>query len=67
MLKGFLLAGVCAAGLSAIITAAQAETIRIAEHRQARIDALKTVVPDIEKKLGWKSKSSNIRRRKRTT
>lgn len=52
MLKGFLLAGVCAAGLSAIITAAQAETIRIAEHRQARIDALKTVVPDIEKKLG---------------
>ena len=27
-----------------------AETIRIAEHRQARIDALKTVVPEIEKK-----------------
>lgn len=52
MLKGFLLAGVCAAGLCAVITAAQAETIRIAEHRQARIDALKTVVPDIEKKLG---------------
>ena len=26
------------------------KTIRIAEHRQARIDALKTVVPDIEKK-----------------
>jgi multiple sugar transport system substrate-binding protein len=52
MLKGFLLAGVCATGLFAVITAAQAETIRIAEHRQARIDALKTVVPDIEKKLG---------------
>ena len=28
----------------------QAKTIRIAEHRQARIDALRMVVPDIEKK-----------------
>jgi hypothetical protein len=33
----------------AIIGSAQAKTIRIAEHRQARIDALKQVVPEIEK------------------
>jgi multiple sugar transport system substrate-binding protein len=36
---------------SALATgAAQAKTIRIAEHRPARIDALNKVVPDIEKK-----------------
>jgi multiple sugar transport system substrate-binding protein len=52
MLKSILLAGVCVAGLSISINFANAETIRIAEHRQARIDALKTVVPDIEKKYG---------------
>src|SRR3954469_24381596 len=52
MLKSILLAGVCMAGLSISINFANAETIRIAEHRQARIDALKTVVPDIEKKYG---------------
>src|SRR6516225_12207087 len=32
------------------IASAQAKTIRIAEHRPARIDALKKVVPEIEKK-----------------
>jgi multiple sugar transport system substrate-binding protein len=32
------------------IGSAQAKTIRIAEHRPARIDALKKVVPEIEKK-----------------
>ena len=52
MLKSFLMAGICVAGLSVFMNAANAETIRIAEHRQARIDALKVVVPDIEKKLG---------------
>ena len=36
---GFTLAAALAPGLI------NAETIRIAEHRQARIDALKTVVP----------------------
>jgi multiple sugar transport system substrate-binding protein len=41
ILLGMTLASVLAMG------AAQAKTIRIAEHRQARIDALKTVVPDI--------------------
>ena len=44
ILLGMTLASVLAMG------AVQAKTIRIAEHRQARIDALKTVVPDIEKK-----------------
>jgi multiple sugar transport system substrate-binding protein len=34
--------------------ASAAETIRIAEHRAARIEALNTVVPDIEKKYGVK-------------
>lgn len=33
---------------------AQAETIRIAEHRQARIDALKSVLPNLEKASGIK-------------
>jgi len=41
---GLTLASALAAG------SINAETIRIAEHRQARIDALKTVVPEIEKK-----------------
>ena len=48
ILLGMTLASVLAIG------AAQAKTIRIAEHRQARIDALKTVVPDIEKKYNVK-------------
>ena len=52
MLKKFLLAGICLASLAGSMAMADAETIRIAEHRQARIDALKTVVPDIEKKYG---------------
>ena len=51
MVRKAILAGV-AAVLGLAIGAAQAETIRIAEHRQARIDALKAVVPDIEKKYG---------------
>src|ERR1700749_1799675 len=41
---GLTLAAALAPGLI------NAETIRIAEHRQARIDSLKTVVPEIEKK-----------------
>ena len=52
MIQKMVLAGVCAAGLVAISASAEAETIRIAEHRQARIDALMQVVPDIEEKLG---------------
>src|SRR5258708_37691966 len=53
MMRKAILAAIGAAGfLSIAIGAAHAETVRIAEHRQARIDALKTVVPDIEKKLG---------------
>ena len=51
MLRKILLAGICVAALAASATTVLADTIRIAEHRQARIDALKTVVPDIEKKL----------------
>ena len=42
------------AALSFAASAASAETIRIAEHRQARIDSLKKVVPAIEAKLGVK-------------
>ena len=38
--------------LAVAMTGASAQTIRIAEHRQARIDALNAVVPDIEAKLG---------------
>lgn len=52
MIHRLLLAGACAAGLMAACGSAGAETIRIAEHRQARIDALMQVVPDIEQKLG---------------
>src|SRR5258708_20769374 len=44
MLGGITLASALAIG------SAQAKTIRIAEHRQARIDALNKVVPEIEKK-----------------
>src|ERR1700752_4561727 len=53
MCRGATLAGIIAASALAI-GFAQAKTIRIAEHRQARIDALKTVVPDIEKKYNVK-------------
>ncbi len=49
-----LAAGVSLAALSFAASAASAETIRIAEHRQARIDALKKVAPAIEAKLGVK-------------
>ncbi|HEY6840856.1 MAG TPA: extracellular solute-binding protein [Chthoniobacterales bacterium] len=49
MFRKTILAGMILASALAI-SSAQAKTIRIAEHRQARIDALKTVVPDIEKK-----------------
>src|ERR1700759_2481277 len=49
MFKRTILLGMTLASVLAI-DAAQAATIRIAEHRQARIDALKTVVPEIEKK-----------------
>ncbi len=52
MLKKPLLAAVSVMALAALAGSAFAETIRIAEHRQARIDALKSVVPEIEKKLG---------------
>jgi len=52
MLKRTLHASICAISVVVAISPAYAETIRIAEHRQARIDALKTVVPDIEKKYG---------------
>ena len=51
MLHKLFLAGTCAAVLAAGGFSAAAETIRIAEHRQARIDALMVVVPDIEKKF----------------
>jgi multiple sugar transport system substrate-binding protein len=46
-------AGIIAASALAI-GSVQAKTIRIAEHRQARIDALKTVVPEMEKKYNVK-------------
>lgn len=53
MSKTMLRAGCSIAALFAILTAASAsETIRIAEHRQARIDALKKSIPGIEAKLG---------------
>jgi len=53
MFKRTILLGMTVAAALAI-GAGQAKTIRIAEHRQARIDALKTVVPDIEKKYNVK-------------
>jgi multiple sugar transport system substrate-binding protein len=49
LFRGATVAGIIAVSALAI-GPAQAKTIRIAEHRQARIDALKTVVPEIEKK-----------------
>jgi multiple sugar transport system substrate-binding protein len=49
MFRRTVLAGISVA-FALAIGSAQAKTIRIAEHRQARIDALKKVVPDIEKK-----------------
>jgi multiple sugar transport system substrate-binding protein len=48
-LKAALLAGLTVASALAM-GSAEAKTIRIAEHRQARIDALNKVVPEIEKK-----------------
>lgn len=51
-MKRALLAGLWAAGLSMAVTAAHAETIRIANHGQAGIDAMKATVADIEKKYG---------------
>lgn len=52
MLRKVLLAGISVTALAMSVSGALAETIRIAEHRQARIDALNTVVPEIENKLG---------------
>ena len=52
MKKALLRAGISLAVLAFAASAASAETIRIAEHRQARIDALNKVIPGIEKKLG---------------
>lgn len=52
MNSAVLRAGASLAILAIAITGASAETIRIAEHRQARIDALNAVVPAIEQKLG---------------
>ncbi len=49
MFRTIILAGITLASALAI-GSAQAKTIRIAEHRQARIDALNKVVPEIEKK-----------------
>ncbi|MDM9623971.1 extracellular solute-binding protein [Rhizobium sp. S96] len=51
-MRKFLLTGISAAALAMSMSSAFAETIRIAEHRQARIDALKAVAPAIEKKYG---------------
>lgn len=42
----------CVLALSVVGTPAFAATVRIAEHRQARIEALKAVIPDIEKQTG---------------
>ncbi len=48
-----LWAGLLAAGSSAwLVARAQAETIRIANHGQAGIDAMKATVAVIEKKYG---------------
>ncbi len=52
MKSAVLRAGTSLAILAIAITGAEAQTIRIAEHRQARIDALNVVVPAIEQKLG---------------
>lgn len=52
MLQRLSLVGACVAGLMTFTGLASAETLRIAEHRQARIDALMAVVPAIEEKHG---------------
>ncbi|MDE0114667.1 MAG: extracellular solute-binding protein [Albidovulum sp.] len=52
MFQRLSLIGFYVAGLLAITSFASAQTIRIAEHRQARIDALMKVVPAIEEKHG---------------
>jgi multiple sugar transport system substrate-binding protein len=49
MFRRTILVGMTVASMLAV-GVAQAKTIRIAEHRPARIDALNKVVPDIEKK-----------------
>jgi multiple sugar transport system substrate-binding protein len=49
MFRRTILVGMTVA-LALAVGVAQAKTIRIAEHRPARIDALNKVVPDIEKK-----------------
>ena len=64
MFRRATLAGIIAASAVAI-GSAQTKTIRIAEHRQARIDALKTVVPEMEKNTTSRSKSSSIPPRRR--
>src|SRR5215510_15890457 len=51
-LKKTVICGVCAILLSAVSTLAHAETIRIANHGQAGIDAMKSTVERIEKKYG---------------
>lgn len=51
-LKKTVLGGLCAILLSAVSTLAQAEIIRIANHGQAGIDAMKSTVERIEKKYG---------------
>ena len=52
MKLAMLRAGCSLAVLALGISTAAAETIRIAEHRQARIDALMQSVPAVEAKLG---------------
>jgi multiple sugar transport system substrate-binding protein len=51
-LKKTVIGGLCAILLSAVSTLAHAETIRIANHGQAGIDAMKSTVERIEKKYG---------------
>ena len=50
MFRRTILVGMTVASALAMGVAQAATTIRIAEHRPARIDALNKVVPDIEKK-----------------
>lgn len=50
-MKKTVLGGLCAILLSAVSTLAQAETIRIANHGQAGIDAMKSTVERIEKSM----------------
>ncbi len=51
-LKKTVIGGLCAILLSAVSTLAHAETIRIANHGHAGIDAMKSTVERIEKKYG---------------